>query len=451
MTAQPASAAIIVHNIGHHDVYVELAHEQHRGTLRRVSGHGQASFARDVLAGLDAGMSLRAAGGVADPIVIEPPVPLDWKPGRIRERLLDAKGEGPVSPAVAVRALHLPLVHAAVDAVIRAHAHHATPVHLVLVSSGPADEGTSVAQSTWHTARLLARAVQARWPAVRVHHADRETDQPFTFDHSEVVMRRIDELLAGIRRRVVEVHGEDWVRHVQVYLSANTGTVAAISAMLEGLRDHRPALVHIPSAYAWPADEAGRPALPQVELLDNDRLTQRPARPASDLVDPVQRFAVEQMRAWRADFVAARPVRAAEASAGYNAAPAVAWRPWVSAATAPLVATAIAIPAASASFVVGLDIVSTPLATSTRNGAAGARSTTATGSGACPWSRPCLRLVAGWNAAREAGPVGRRRDVVPRRQPPRPSPPLMCVPRSYHGFAAELSAGAAMLQRTRGR
>ena len=319
MTAQPASAAIIVHNIGHHDVYVELAHEQHRGTLRRVSGHGQASFARDVLAGLDAGMSLRAAGGVADPIVIEPPVPLDWKPGRIRERLLDAKGEGPVSPAVAVRALHLPLVHAAVDAVIRAHAHHATPVHLVLVSSGPADEGTSVAQSTWHTARLLARAVQARWPAVRVHHADRETDQPFTFDHSEVVMRRIDELLAGIRRRVVEVHGEDWVRHVQVYLSANTGTVAAISAMLEGLRDHRPALVHIPSAYAWPADEAGRPALPQVELLDNDRLTQRPARPASDLVDPVQRFAVEQMRAWRADFVAARPVRAAEAKGAEQA------------------------------------------------------------------------------------------------------------------------------------
>lgn len=117
-----------------------------------------------------------------------------------------------------------------------------------------------------------------------------------------------------MRKPVVDRYGENWSQHFSVYLSANTGTVSDISSMLEGLRPHKPSLVHIPSAYLWPEGRDHVVKVPEASILDSNTLRQQPARNVESIEDPVLQRAIEEMRAWRASFVQARPQRANDKS-----------------------------------------------------------------------------------------------------------------------------------------
>lgn len=305
-------SAVLVHNLGHREVFARLSGEE---GLRRISNQGQHSFARDIRAALASNTDLRTDASGID--VLSAPYPLEWKRQRLKARLLDRREQGVDRESAQVEALYFPLVDVAIQAVLDEMAHEASTLHIVLVSSGPSSDGNdnsleTQGKSTEELSRLVGFHVRQRWPNVIVHHAHRSTDQPFTFANSADQLRTIDGIIASARRPVVTACGEDWVQRFRVFLSANTGTIATISAMLEGLRSHRPALVHIPTAYAWPEDASGQILPPRATVLSNDELTQRPPRNATELSDEAHLLAVREMRHWRSVFVQSRPKRAAE-------------------------------------------------------------------------------------------------------------------------------------------
>lgn len=305
-------AVVLVHNLGHREVYVKLLEASER---YRVSNQGQFSFARDICMGLDEGSALAEGKGGTD--ILVPPLALPWRQQRIRERFLDRRNLGVDAETATVESLFFPLVDAAAGAVFQDRGQESFEFHVVLLSSGPPinslTEGASTqAKSTLTVSDLVARHLALRWPNLVVHRVHRLTDQPFTFSNSSEHLRHVDEIISRVRRPVVEAFGEDWERQFEVYVSANTGTIAAISSVLEGLRHHKPSLVHIPAAYVWPEEGSGVPGLPSATVLSNDELTQRPAREAEEIGDEAHACAIREMRRWRAEFVRARPTRADE-------------------------------------------------------------------------------------------------------------------------------------------
>ncbi|TVR00901.1 MAG: hypothetical protein EA398_10975 [Deltaproteobacteria bacterium] len=305
---QESRTAVLVHNIGHHDAYAFLAEGDGGAVLHRVEGIGSKSFGKEIWSHLESGSQVLEPGAGAA-VRLEPAVGLSWAAHKVRARFVDGQRHPCGLSKPRVTGLFFPLVDAAVEALLGVPGHAA--LHVVLVSSGPRGNSQGAGKSTEAIARVMARHLGERFPAVEVHHVHRDREQPFSADGTADDLRKVDAHIRAVRRGVVAVHGEGWRDHFSVYLSANTGTVSIISAMLEGVRPHRPSLVHIRDAYRWP-ERDGVPVLPEVRLLDHDHYAQRPARPAKHVDDEVAQFAVEQMRAWMKEYTRQRPVRAGE-------------------------------------------------------------------------------------------------------------------------------------------
>lgn len=303
---KPLETTVLVHNIGHHDAYALVGSEGSDPVLHRVEGIGSKSYGEAMLGALDSGAhELSADPGPVS--MVSPPAALGWNARKVRDRLSDRRGKSEMTAAPHVHGLCFPLVDAAVQKLLQQESLRS--LHVVLVSSGPRGRTQGAGKSTEAIARLMVHHLAARFPNVEVHHVHRDREQPFAADGTADDMRAVDARIRAIRRGVVDEHGEDWQDHFSVFLSANTGTVSIISAMLEGVRPHRPSLVHIRDAYRWP-ERDGVPALPEARLLDHDHYAQRPARPAKQVDEEAAQFAIRQMRAWMKEYTQQRPVRA---------------------------------------------------------------------------------------------------------------------------------------------
>lgn len=301
-------SAVLVHNIGHHDLYAHLDSGDGPPVFCRVKGIASRAFTKPLLDALEAGdVRLRHDEGIRTRL--DPPSPLPWTVAKSRKRLDAFAGAAVGLDQPGVLALCFPLVDAAVECVLSTGCRQ---LEVILVSAGPRGEDREAGKSTEGVARLMECHLGVRFPGVRVQRLHRDTAAPFSMQDTPEDMRELDARIRSVRRPIVDAYGEDWVRHFSVHLSVNTGTVSTLSSMLEGVRPHRPTLVHISDAYRWPVDEAGTPALPNVELLDHDHFAQRPSMDASVVKEEAVARAVEEMRRWAEDFRRLRPVRPGE-------------------------------------------------------------------------------------------------------------------------------------------
>lgn len=315
-----ASTVVMVHNLGHHELYLEVQNDGYAGRYR-LRGLGNESFGKALVAALQeerTALQPRPDGSLA----LSPPLTLRWDKREVANRLASRSDESPAGTDPVVTAVYLPLA-AAVLAQTRLTASASFPdgytLHAVLVSTGPEREARAQQTSTARVAEVLLACWATLAPDVQVCHVHRTTDAPTTFDTGAAGARALDAQLCALRRPMVAAHGEDWAKHFRVYVSANTGTVSQIVSVLEGLRVHRPALLSMPAAYAWPFGPDGALVPHEVVVLSPDDYAQRPARPASTVDDEVQAFAIAEMRQWRSRFASLRPVRAADSGADAEA------------------------------------------------------------------------------------------------------------------------------------
>lgn len=301
--------ALLVHNLGHHEVYVQLEHEPEYRKIRNIA---QYSFGQAVLENIETAAPARSDSlGI---LRFDPPAPLHWSAPKLRRRLVDVRGNETTLSEASVQRVAFPLIESAVQAVYDQHKNATLELHVALVSSGPADDSEHAkGGSTENIGQLLKHYLATNHPDVRVYDVHRDTHEAFTFAQSTALLRALEDIVQDVRKPAVDAHTEDWQDFFQLYLSANTGTISGISTLLEGLRPHRPALVHIPAAHKWPFahDEPLILELPEADVLSNDALRQRPSQAAEDLTRNELVFAVQEMKKWKDYFIRHRPQRAA--------------------------------------------------------------------------------------------------------------------------------------------
>lgn len=303
--------ALLIHNLGHHEVYVQLTKES---AYRKVRNIGQYSLGQALLERIDTtSATVPCAPGT---LRFDTPAPLHWSAKKLRGRLVDSKGNEIEGGEDYVQRVAFPLIESAVQAVYKNHENTALELHVALVSSGPADDSgdSEKGGSTEHIGQLIKHYLATCHPDVQVYDVHRDTPEAFTFAESTALLRTLEDIVQDVRKPSVEAHTEDWQDFFQLYLSANTGTISDISTLLEGLRPHRPALVHIPAAHRWPftKKEPRTFTVPSADILSNDALRQRPSHAAKDLTRDELVFAVDEMKKWKEHFIRHRPHRAAE-------------------------------------------------------------------------------------------------------------------------------------------
>jgi cytidine deaminase len=299
------SAAVLVHNLGHRELFLHLRDNTGAEHLARPDGIACWSIGTLLQEAMgQGGVTLEATGGAT--VRLHPPLALPWS-ASVRSSRLRGRGdeEVPLQGAVQILALSCPLLVAAVRAVEARHADRTCVA--VLVSNGPGegDEGDR-GPSTHRIAQVLQTLLGALHPAWQVERLERRSEQPWHFEREPALAGQLERVLSRLRRPVVDAWGDAWENAFAVYLSANTGTVAAIAGLLMGLQSHRPSMVHVAMAYRWP-EQADGVLIPQAELVDRDTLAQRPPLREQDLQDEAWKLAVHEMQQWRDDFRRDRP------------------------------------------------------------------------------------------------------------------------------------------------
>lgn len=283
MVADPH--VVLVHNIGHHDLYLT------RGG--NPDGEGLVSLTRPV------GRNLSEVGRAL----------LRHLADGTETAWLDGRGVkvSPLSCAGEPDGLVAPLLAAALD-----HAEGVAKtgrLTLLLVSSGP----ETAPNTPVGFGPMLARIAECRWAsqgrrdarAVPVH----LPGDAFSLDPADLHVR--------VQGPIVDLAcheaaaGSDWARRIRVMLSASTGTAAMITGLVAALGRWHPDILAVPNARQQPEIRAGRltghrVAVRTAPMLEvGDRVPLLPHQ-----LDEAGRLAVEEMQRWKKDFEAARPVRA---------------------------------------------------------------------------------------------------------------------------------------------
>ena len=351
---------ILVHNIGHHDVYFDLyesappsAHEAHEAgqgaRLGWCKPKGRAVGAIGQLL-LDALLSgeLRATpdahGGYAlsrplsipmyatDDLVSDAPrAPLQWQWGEapderrttssLRERLLRP---------VEARRLYLPLLHAVLcqhESTLAAGTPGEYKLTLLLVTAGARGgrdaQGRGVtpdAASPELMARCIERLVRARWAQ-----APERTSYAARCCHANTDARKIDasalQVLEAPLREVAgalaNAHGERWREHLQVSLSASTGTPTMLSALTLTLSEWKPKLYTISKALQPLQSTPDAPTHEYTPIESSMEAVSDWVRVEDAHLDEHSRLAVEELRRWRAEYLEQKPKRPKELQSLY--------------------------------------------------------------------------------------------------------------------------------------
>ncbi len=279
---------LLVHNVGHHDVYL-IAEVDGSPQLRRPRGGG-----------------LRALGERLAPLVGDAayaaPACL-----RLAAPLVDA-GAGDRAP---VSLLHMPLLGAALDAV-EGHLHPTDRLLVLLLTAGkPRENNSPEALSA-----TLRRMCAARWSAAgldgRAELRHVHLPDAFALDPS-ALYERVQRPIEAEAVAIAKEHAGAWRQHLRVTLSASTGTAAMLAGLVTALHRWQPQILTVPNARQEPAlDDQGRPVpFGCRTTLMHDVGASVPLKAAQ--LDAVGQAALEALRQWVGEYTALRPVRAREA------------------------------------------------------------------------------------------------------------------------------------------
>lgn len=292
---------VLVHNIGHHDLYltaggdavgrgISAMHRPNRARMREVS----AAISAHLADGATARPWLDGRG-----VRVEPPLEVD----------LDGHpADGVFAPLLAAALDH-------VEALLRADPW--TRLAVFLVSAGPTDApNTPVGFGP-----MLAAIARERWAAAGL--ADRATATPvhldgdaFALDAAELYFR-LGEPIVALAAAVAERSPLDWTADFRVFLSASTGTAAMVAGLVAATTRWHPEVLAVPNARHEPRLEGGvlvghAVAVRASNLVEGGALVHvDPAR-----LDAAAALAWREMRVWRDEFRAKRPIRTEDAPSG---------------------------------------------------------------------------------------------------------------------------------------
>jgi hypothetical protein len=276
---------VLVHNIGHHDLYDCPLDDGGAPTkVKRPSGKEVNRLGRALTLRLDQpGWSYWPEG---------PGLRLD--PG------LDGQ---------AATGLLLPLLDAALRHVEEDHPER---LEVLLVSSGKPTEGNTPIGFGEVLARyvhLRAEAQGREAPAATVVHLEGDA---FILDPSELHHR----LHAPLVERAAELARRskgDWSKDFRVSLSASTGTAAMVTGLVAALSKWHPEILAVPNARQVPELKDGRLTHNRLRVRASSLLEAGARVPLQvERLDKVASLAREEMRAWVSVFLEARPTRPAD-------------------------------------------------------------------------------------------------------------------------------------------
>mgnify|MGYP002619632559 CR=1 FL=1 len=315
----PTDAFVLVHVLGHRDLYLWVRDAQGTLSLVKPSAPSHFSIGKLLADALRRGTTRLRPSASAE-ASLDPPLPLKAGAQGHARKLENAQGDVPNagSRPTEVVGIAMPLLGAALAEVrgrLMTDREGECELHCLLLSAGAVRPVQTRGHSTERVAAVMATWLGAAHPDIHVTLHHRDTEDPFVFSDAPPFIDTIDRDIRAKRAPLVRHYGDGWANHFRVAISANTGTLASIVAVKEGLRGHRPELVHLPDASRWPIDpEGGGLRLSRALTLNPDHLAQQPPRSAGDLEDDVERFTVEAMAQWRDVFCERRPLRAGDAS-----------------------------------------------------------------------------------------------------------------------------------------
>lgn len=279
---------LLLHNVGHHDVYLVDLDGPRRGLHRPPGG------------------SLRALGHALQAAVRPGGGATLWQTAGLRLATPLAHAKAPPCAH-----LHMPLLGAALDEVERQVGPDDRLIVLLLTAGRPNENNSPEA-----LASAIGRMAQLRWAAQGLgDRADlRHVHLPdaFSLDPSalyEKVQRPIEAEAVAL----AQTHQAAWRAQLAVTLSASTGTAAMLAGLVTALHRWQPAILTVPNARQEP--ELRPDGTPAPFGCRRTAMTDVGASVPlhTDQLDDVGKAAVEALRAWVAAYTAARPRRAREA------------------------------------------------------------------------------------------------------------------------------------------
>lgn len=294
---------LVVHNIGHHDLY--LGDSAAGSALRRP-----------------AGSRLRRLGAVLDEATLTGATLAGDRRLELAAPCADPDG-APISH------LYFPLLGAALDKVeaamekIEADApstgagpaggeRRSSPpqrMELMLLTAGQADE----ANSPEGIAKALAAYASKRWAArgfgdrARVRHI--HLPDAFSLDPG-ALYDRVQRPIENESQLLADQYASKWRKHLRVYLSASTGTAAMLAGLVTALHRWRPLILTVPNARQEPAigkDGAPRPVHCRETAMHDIGAS---VRLEAHQLDDAATLATDELRRWVSEYREKRPVRA---------------------------------------------------------------------------------------------------------------------------------------------
>jgi hypothetical protein len=336
---------VLVHNIGHHDIYFDLydpaspSQEEALIGWCKPKGRTVQAVGQLLLDALSSG-ALSATPDDHGGYTLSAPLPLpvhspeepqrgaqmQWQWGEVTDerRTVSALRER-LSRPVEVRRLYLPLLHA----VLCQHESKTSKcmpseytLTLLLVTAGARGgrdaQGRAVTPdpaSPELIARCIGLLVRARWAQEPLHqgyvarccHANTDSRK---LDAS--ALQVLESPLREVASALANVHGEEWKKHLHVSLSASTGTPAMLSALTLTLSEWKPKLYTISKALQPLQSTPDAPTREYNPIESSMEAVSDWVGVEDALLDEHSRLAVEELRRWRAEYLAQKPTRPKE-------------------------------------------------------------------------------------------------------------------------------------------
>ena len=143
-----------------------------------------------------------------------------------------------------------------------------------------------------------------------LHDESSSQSNDYTFDKREIFCQRVLSSIADIRRPLIEYYKETptkWKEYFTLHLSVNTGTIPVIISLFHSLQHVTTDMYHVPKAKAHPIKTH---ELYKIDLLPNESvILHTPIHSDSDVLSPIQKIAIKGMQEWSHEYTTKKPER----------------------------------------------------------------------------------------------------------------------------------------------
>ena len=143
-----------------------------------------------------------------------------------------------------------------------------------------------------------------------LHDESSSQSNDYTFDKREIFCQRVLSSIADIRRPLMKYYKAtptEWKKHFTLHLSVNTGTIPVIISLFHSLQHVTTDMYHVPKAKAHPTKTH---ELYKIDLLPNESvILHTPIHSDSEALTEVQKVAITGMQEWRREYTTKKPDR----------------------------------------------------------------------------------------------------------------------------------------------